>query len=81
MGKGYLRPAAAILRHTLPENVVSPAFGSPNRVLKQQFTEGVRPVIAKSRNGSGVKPAPRFVHIHDRQRADLAAYCESKGAL
>jgi hypothetical protein len=80
MRKGYARPATAIA-HTLRGNVVSPAFGSSNLVLNQQFTEGVRPVIAKFRNGSGVNPAAQFVHIHDRHPAGLAAYSESKGAL
>jgi hypothetical protein len=81
MRKGYLRPAAAIVRNPLLEGVPLLAVGSPNPDLNQQCTEGVRPVIAKFRNGSGINPAAQFVHIHDRQPADFAAYSESKGAL
>ena len=81
MRKGYLRHAAAIVRNPLLGTAPSLAFGSPNLVLNQQFTEGVWPVIAKSRNGSGINPAAQYVHIHDRQPADLAVHLESKGAL
>jgi hypothetical protein len=62
MRKGYLRYAAAIVGQTLPRTVASFAFGSSHLVLNRQMTGGVRPVIARYRNGcpGGNNPAAQF---------------------